>query len=144
MYCLLPVRAKTILQQPAQHPAAAVYHQLRSAAMLSQRGSMQSILSCQSRPQLSGSFLHARQSVSQKHRRPLLVSAVASPSHKHDGRPAESSDGASGQQPFTSDSVKLSSAPRAGQPGSQSSKQRTVRARASNQQSLNISSLWGN
>ena len=105
---------------------------------------MQSVLSCQSRPQLSGSLLHARQSVSHKHRRSLVIRAVASPSHKDDGRWGESRDGTLEQQPFTSDSVKLSSAPRTGQPGSQSSQQRSVRARASNQQSLNISTLWGN
>ena len=111
--------------------------------MYTERLGMGTALPCRGRLQLSGKPLHARHPVCKRTQR-SVVSAVASPPHKYAKQSVGSSDGESAAPSFISDSVKLSSAPRAGQPGNQGDNQRSVQAHASNQQSLNISTLWGN
>lgn len=100
-------------------------------------------LPCCGRLQLSGRALHARQPVGKKDSRRISVSAVASPPHKYARQHVGSSDAESAAPSFTSDSVKLSSVPKAGQPGKSGDNQRNIQAHSSNQQSLNIGSLWG-
>lgn len=104
---------------------------------------MGTTLPCRGRLQLSGNPLHARQSAGKQVRQRASVTAVASPPHKYARQHVRSSDAESAAPSFTSDSAKLSGAPRAGQPGSATDSQRNVQAHASNQQSLNIGSLWG-
>ena len=111
--------------------------------MFSERLGMGTTLPCRGRLQLSGNALHARQAVGKKDNKRISVSAVASPPHKYARQDVSSSDAESAAPSFTSDSVKLSAVPRAGQPGNSSDNQRNIQAHASNQQSLNIGSLWG-
>ena len=103
---------------------------------------MGTTLPCRGRLQLSGNPLRARHSVGKKDKR-NIVSAVASPPRKYARQAVRSSDAESAAPSFISDSAKLSGAPRAGQPGNQGDSHRNVQAHASNQQSLNIGSLWG-
>jgi len=111
--------------------------------MYSERLGVGTTLPCRGRLQLSGKALHARQSIGKKDNKRVSVSAVASPPHKYARQHVRSSDAESAVPSFTSDSAKLSAVPRAGQPGNSGDNQRNIQAHASNQQSLNIGSLWG-
>ena len=112
--------------------------------MYTERLGMGTILPCRGRLPLSVKPLHARHLSGTAGRQSSEVKAVASPAHKYAKQASGPSDAESAALSFSSDSVKLSSAPRAGQAGSHNGSQRSVRAHASNQQSLNISTLWGN
>lgn len=112
--------------------------------MYSERMGMSTTLPCRGRLPLSGNSLHARHLVGRSDQKRPAVTAVASPPHKYAKKARPSGDVQSAAPSFSSDSVKLSGAPRAGQAGSQSDSQRSVQAHASNQQSLNIGTLWGN
>ncbi|DBA99949.1 TPA: hypothetical protein ACH3X1_013826 [Trebouxia sp. C0004] len=111
--------------------------------MYSERLGMGTTLPCRGRLQLSGKALHARQSVGKQDNKRISVSAVASPPHKYAKHHDRSSAADSAAPSFTYDSVKLSAVPRAGQPGNSGDNHRNMQAHASNQQSLNIGSLWG-
>ena len=112
--------------------------------MYSERLGMSTTLPCRGRLSLSGNPLHARHLVGKADRQRPIVTAVASPSHKYAKQASQPSDAESALPSFSSDSVKLSSSPRASQAGNQADRQRSVKAHASNQPSLNISTLWGN
>ncbi|KAL3138333.1 hypothetical protein ABBQ32_006139 [Trebouxia sp. C0010 RCD-2024] len=112
--------------------------------MYSERAGMGTTLPCRGRLPFSGNPLHARHFVSRKDQKRPAVTAVASPPYKHAKQARQSADAQSAASAFNSDSIRLSSAPRASQAGNQSDSQRSVQVHASNQQSLNISTLWGN
>lgn len=104
---------------------------------------MGTTLPCRGRLPLSGNPLHARYLVGRKDQKRPAVTAVASPPHKY-AKQGPSGDAQSAASAFNSDSIRLCSAPRASQAGNHLDSQRSVQAHASNQQSLNISTLWGN
>lgn len=98
-------------------------------------------LPCRGPLQTSSDSLHACQRVGRRDKR-SRVTAVASPPHKYARKEARSQDAEASTSAFSTDSVKLATGPRS-QPGSQGQAQRSVQAKASNQQTLSIGSLWG-
>ena len=110
--------------------------------MFSERLGLGTALPCRGRLQPAGNSLHARQLSGRKDKR-LRVDAVASPPHKYARQQGQSQESDASSSAFTSESVKLASGPRS-QPGSSGHVQRSVQAKASNQQTLSIGSLWSN
>ena len=108
-----------------------------AAMMFTERLGLGSALPSRGRLQPSGECLHARQLIGKKDKLRSRVTALASPPHKYARKEARSHE--SDSSAFSTDSVKLNSGPRS-QPGSHS--QRSVQAKASNQQTISIGSLW--